>query len=107
MATQDAWGDFEVRFLVFYNHSEGLVLKACADRQQTLRQGLRYYKVDHLKQIVVGFNEDCHSNLTKSGKKQDLIDRIHRELDDWRRSGNVDRWLKGRAIAQRVRQTGT
>ncbi|KAI0801178.1 PINIT domain-containing protein [Fomes fomentarius] len=84
MATQDAWGDFE-----------------------TLRQNLRYYKVDHLKQIVVGFNEECHSNLTKSGKKQDLIDRIHKELDDWRRSGNVDRWLKGRAIAQRVRQTGT
>ncbi|KAI0735084.1 PINIT domain-containing protein [Earliella scabrosa] len=84
MASQDVWADFE-----------------------TLRHNLRYYKVDHLKQIVVGFNEECSSNLTKSGKKQDLIDRIHNELQDWKKRGLVDRWMKGKAIAYRVRQTGT
>ncbi|KAI0756915.1 PINIT domain-containing protein [Daedaleopsis nitida] len=84
MASQDVWADFE-----------------------TLRHNLKYYKVDHLKQIVAGFNEECHSNLTKSGKKQDLIDRIFNELADWKIHNWVDRWLKGKAIAARVRQTGT
>ena len=107
MASQDVWADFEVRFFRSLSITRAVVLKACADRQQTLRHNLRYYKVDHLKQIVVGFNEECSSNLTKSGKKQDLIDRIHNELQDWKKRGLVDRWMKGKAIAYRVRQTGT
>ncbi|RPD55819.1 hypothetical protein L227DRAFT_532655 [Lentinus tigrinus ALCF2SS1-6] len=84
MANNDVWDDFE-----------------------TFRHNLKYFKVDHLKQVVAGFNEDCGSNLTKSGKKADLIDRIYNELRSWRLRNEVDRWLKGKALAERVRRTGT
>ncbi|OSD03150.1 hypothetical protein PYCCODRAFT_1434570 [Trametes coccinea BRFM310] len=83
MATQDAWADFE-----------------------TLRHNLKSNKVEQLKQILTGFNEECFTNLTKTGKKQDLIDKITRELDNWRRSSSVEQWQKAKAIMQRVRQTG-
>ncbi|KAH9898315.1 PINIT domain-containing protein [Cubamyces lactineus] len=83
MANQDAWADFD-----------------------TLRHNLKSNKVEQLKQILTGFNDECHTNLTKTGKKQDLIDKITRELDNWRRSDSVDYWLRAKAIMQRVRQTG-
>ena len=63
-------------------------------------------KVEQLKQILTGFNDECYTNLTKTGKKQDLIDKITRELDNWRRSLSVEQWQKAKAIMQRVRQTG-
>ena len=75
-------------------------------RQQTLRHNLKSNKVEQLKQILTGLNEECHTNLTKTGKKQDLIDKITRELDDWRRSDNVERWSRAKGIMSRVRQTG-
>ncbi|KAI0669812.1 PINIT domain-containing protein [Trametes maxima] len=83
MANQDAWADFE-----------------------TLRHNLKSNKVEQLKQILTAFNDECHTNLTKTGKKQDLIDKITRELDDWRRQGSVELWVRAKAIMQRVRQTG-
>ncbi|KAI9065812.1 hypothetical protein FKP32DRAFT_1646795 [Trametes sanguinea] len=83
MANQDVWADFE-----------------------TLRHNLKSNKVEQLKQILTGFNDECYTNLTKTGKKQDLIDKITRELDNWRRSLSVEQWQKAKAIMQRVRQTG-
>ncbi|KAI0651937.1 PINIT domain-containing protein [Trametes meyenii] len=83
MANQDAWADFE-----------------------TLRHNLKSNKVEQLKQILTGFNEECRTNLTKTGKKQDLIDKIIRELDDWRRKNSVELWVRAKTIMQRVRQTG-
>ena len=75
-------------------------------RQQTLRHNLKSNKVEQLKQILTGLNEECHTNLTKTGKKQDLIDKITRELDDWRRSDNVERWSRAKGIMSRVRSQG-
>ncbi|KAI0375084.1 hypothetical protein BV20DRAFT_960150 [Pilatotrama ljubarskyi] len=83
MANQDAWADFE-----------------------TLRHNLKLNKVEQLKQILTGFNDECHTNLTKAGKKQDLIDKITRELDQWRRNDSVEYWLRAKAIMQQVRQNG-
>ncbi|KAL1951848.1 hypothetical protein VTO73DRAFT_997 [Trametes versicolor] len=83
MANQDAWADFE-----------------------TLRHNLKSNKVEQLKQILTLFNDECHTNLTKTGKKQDLIDKITRELDQWRRSESVDLWVRAKAIMQRVRHSG-
>ena len=84
-----------------------LVFKAHANpAKQTLRHNLKYYKVDHLKQVIAGFNEECGSNLTKSGKKQDILNRIHSELLDWRVNNKLDKWIKGKALANRIRTTG-
>ncbi|PIL31883.1 transcription factor [Ganoderma sinense ZZ0214-1] len=80
MASQDVWSDFE-----------------------TFRHNVRQNKVDQLKQILSAFNEECNTNHTKTGKKQDLIDKITRSLDIWRREDNHDRWLRAKAIMNRVR----
>jgi E3 SUMO-protein ligase PIAS1 len=44
--------------------------------------------------------------MPKSGKKQELIERIVDVLDQWRRGNNEDRWAKARAIVAQVRNTG-
>ncbi|GJE87674.1 E3 SUMO-protein ligase [Phanerochaete sordida] len=64
----------------------------------TVRHNVKHNTVDRLKQIILSFNEQCGTSFTKSGKKQELIDRITRELDLWRRANNVDRWMKAKTI---------
>lgn len=44
--------------------------------------------------------------LSKSGKKQELIDRIINSLNDWRVSSNVDKWNKARSVLYQVRNSG-
>ncbi|KZT72828.1 hypothetical protein DAEQUDRAFT_743461 [Daedalea quercina L-15889] len=83
MASQNVWSDFDA-----------------------LRHNVKSNTVERLKQILSGFNEECHTNCTKSGKKQDLIDRITREMEQWRANNNVERWVKGRTIINQVRSTG-
>ncbi|EPT03854.1 hypothetical protein FOMPIDRAFT_1046334 [Fomitopsis schrenkii] len=83
MASQNVWSDFDA-----------------------LRHNVKSNTVERLKQILTGFNEECYTNCTKSGKKQDLIDRITHEMEAWRNSNNVERWVKGRTIINQVRSTG-
>jgi E3 SUMO-protein ligase PIAS1 len=71
-----------------------------------LRHSVKQNTVDRLKQIIAGFNDECSTNLAKSGKKQELIDRIHTNLDLWRTSGAVDKWQKARTIIHQVRTSG-
>jgi E3 SUMO-protein ligase PIAS1 len=44
--------------------------------------------------------------LSKSGKKQDLIDRILNSLNEWRASSNIDKWNKARSVLYQVRNSG-
>lgn len=73
---------------------------------QTLRVNVRHNTVDRLKQIIAGFNDECWTMLSKSGKKQDLIDRILNALNEWRVSSNVDKWNKARSVLYQVRNSG-
>ena len=63
--------------------------------------------MDRLKQIINGLVEECSAQLSKSGKKQDLIDRIIRELDNYRVNGKVEYWHRARAVLHQVRTSGT
>jgi E3 SUMO-protein ligase PIAS1 len=83
MSTVDPWGDFD-----------------------TLKVSVRHNTVDRLKQIIAGFNDECWTMLSKSGKKQDLIDRILNALNDWHVSSNVDKWNKARSVLYQVRNSG-
>ncbi|KAF8272903.1 PINIT domain-containing protein [Lactarius quietus] len=83
MSTADPWGDFD-----------------------TLKVNVRHNTVDRLKQIIAGFNDECWTMLSKSGKKQDLIDRILNVLNEWRVSSNVDKWNKARSVLYQVRNSG-
>ncbi|KAJ3479600.1 hypothetical protein NLI96_g8936 [Meripilus lineatus] len=84
MSSTDAWADFE-----------------------TTRHAVKHNTVDRLKQVINGFNEECGSNFTKGGKKQDIIDKITTELDGWRRLNAIDKWTRGKAILNQVRATGS
>lgn len=83
MAANDSWTDFE-----------------------NLRHTVKHNTVDKLKQILTGFNEQCNTSFHKSGKKQDLIDRVVLQMDIWRRENNVDKWTKAHAVLNQVRRTG-
>jgi len=62
--------------------------------------------VDRLKQILSGFNDECQAILFKSGKKQDLIDRIVSQLDQWRQANDADKWIRAKAVLHLVRNSG-
>ncbi|KAH9050423.1 PINIT domain-containing protein [Lactarius hengduanensis] len=83
MSTADPWGDFD-----------------------TLKVNVRHNTVDRLKQIIAGFNDVCWTMLSKTGKKQDLIDRILSVLNEWRVSSNLDKWNKARSVLYQVRNSG-
>ena len=68
-----------------------------------MRNNVKQNTVDRLKQILISFNEQCGTNFTKTGKKQELIDRITRELELWRRTNSVEKWLKAKTILNQVR----
>lgn len=67
---------------------------------------LRLNTVAKLQTIINGWSAQCRVMLTKSGKKQDLIDRMMRQLDQWKEQNNVDKWLKAKAVLDQVKETG-
>ena len=54
----------------------------------------------------MGFNEECSTVFFKSGKKQEIIDRIVAQLDAWRISHNLEKWTKAKAVLYQVRNSG-
>jgi E3 SUMO-protein ligase PIAS1 len=62
--------------------------------------------VDKLKHILTGLNEECGTHHARSGKKQDLIDRIVNSLDQWRILKAEDKWSKAKTVIAQVRTTG-
>ncbi|KAI0094836.1 PINIT domain-containing protein [Irpex rosettiformis] len=80
MASESVWADFD-----------------------TVRHNVKQNTVDRLKQIIIGLNDQCGTNFTKSGKKQELIDRVTRELDLWRRANNTEKWVKAKGVLNQAR----
>ena len=73
---------------------------------KALRHNIRLNTVDRLKQIVNGLNEECFLSISKSGRKQELIDRIVDVLARWKMENNIDRWNKARTVINQVRTSG-
>lgn len=44
--------------------------------------------------------------LSKTGKKQDLIERITGCMDLWKANRDVDKWTKARGVLYQVRNAG-
>ncbi|KAJ7293528.1 PINIT domain-containing protein [Mycena rebaudengoi] len=84
MATSDVWSDFD-----------------------TIRHNIKYNTVDKLKQILGGLNDECGTNFSKSGKKQEIIDRITSVLDGWRIGSMAEKWIKAKAVVSQVRYSGS
>ncbi|EDR14963.1 uncharacterized protein LACBIDRAFT_300609 [Laccaria bicolor S238N-H82] len=83
MAGVDSWVDFE-----------------------QIRHNIKNNTVDRLKQILTGLNDECGTHFSKSGKKQEIIDRIVAVLDSWRAANYEDRWAKAKAVVHQVRNLG-
>ncbi|KAK7064267.1 MIZ zinc finger protein [Favolaschia claudopus] len=83
MSANDVWNDFD-----------------------TIRHNVKQNTVDRLKHILAGLNTECGTNFSKSGKKQDIIDRIVRTLDHWRTNNMTEKWVKAKAIVTQVRYSG-
>lgn len=62
--------------------------------------------MDRLKQIVLGVNDECSTHISKSGKKQEIIDRIVAVFDNWRAGNYTDKWTKAKAIIYQVKNSG-
>ncbi|KAJ7596981.1 PINIT domain-containing protein [Mycena floridula] len=73
---------------------------------ENLRHTVKNNTVDRLKQIVLGLNDECGARIQKTGKKQDIIDRIVVALETWRRNNQEDVWLKAKVILYQVRNSG-
>ncbi|KAF8213099.1 PINIT domain-containing protein [Mycena galopus ATCC 62051] len=82
-SANDVWGDFE-----------------------TIRHNIKQNTVDKLKQILSGLNSECGTSFSKSGKKQDIIDRIVRTLDHWRSTSMTEKWVNAKAVVAQVRYSG-
>ncbi|KAJ7125633.1 PINIT domain-containing protein [Mycena crocata] len=83
MASTDVWADFD-----------------------TIRHNIRHNTVDKLKQILSGLNDECGTHFSKSGKKQEIIDRIVLTLDTWRSGSMTEKWVKAKSVVNQVRYSG-
>jgi E3 SUMO-protein ligase PIAS1 len=63
--------------------------------------------VDKLRHIISGLNEQTSAGISKTGKKQDLIDRVRQVCNMWKTYGNADKWRKAKVILAQVRQNGS
>ncbi|KAF8168157.1 PINIT domain-containing protein [Crassisporium funariophilum] len=84
MASSEAWLDFD-----------------------QVRHNIKNNTVDKLKQILSGLNDECGTHFSKSGKKQEIIDRIVAVLDMWRAANHEDKYMKAKSVVYQVRNTGT
>lgn len=84
MATQDVFADIE-----------------------TVKANVRSNIVERLKYIISALNDDCGVSISKTGKKNDLIERITRQLDSWRLAKNEAAFTRAKAIVNRVTYGGS
>lgn len=64
--------------------------------------------IDKLKRIIDGINDECHAirPIPKHGKKQDLIDRICNEMNDWHAKHSTENYAHAKEVIVQVRDTG-
>ena len=62
--------------------------------------------MDRLKQVIIGFVEELGLPLSKSGKKQELIDKVTAELDKIRYMHDTERYKIAQNVLSNVRTNG-
>ncbi|KAJ7446598.1 PINIT domain-containing protein [Mycena latifolia] len=59
---------------------------------------LPYGTIAELKHIILSLNNECGTHMTRSGKKQDLVDRLCLQLGAWKSNNNMARWMTAKTI---------
>jgi E3 SUMO-protein ligase PIAS1 len=62
--------------------------------------------MDRLKQMITGFNDEMHLSMAKSGRKQDLIDRIRSRMQFIKTQNDVAQWEKAKRVLYQVKVSG-
>ena len=73
---------------------------------QNLKSLVARSTVDRLKSIIAGFAAECHTSISKYGKKGELIDRICDALASWKARSDLTSFTKARGIIYQVKNTG-
>ncbi|VDB99640.1 unnamed protein product [Peniophora sp. CBMAI 1063] len=73
----------------------------------TLRSLVARSTVDRLKAIIAGFAAECHTSISKYGKKNELIDRICESLSSWKARSDLTNFNKARGVIIQVKNTGS
>ena len=90
-------------FFIMYSVLSSTPFPCC----QNIRHSVKSHTVDRLKQIIAGFNEECRVNVSRQGKKQDLIAKVIGELDKFKFTGQVDQWTRACGVISQVRTNGS
>ncbi|KAJ7155119.1 PINIT domain-containing protein [Mycena filopes] len=61
-------------------------------------KALPYGTAVDLKQIIITLNTECGTHMARSGKKQDLVDRLRAQFSSWKGTNSVARWRTAKAI---------
>ncbi|KAH8835711.1 PINIT domain-containing protein [Flagelloscypha sp. PMI_526] len=72
-----------------------------------IRSLIPVFTVERLKHVMQGLNDECHARLSKTGKKQELIDRIQSQMADWRNRNATAAWASAKTVINHVRQHGS
>lgn len=55
-----------------------------------------------LKQIIIGINLECGIHMIRSGKKQDLIDRLCAQFATWKSTNNMQSWVRAKTVIDQI-----
>ncbi|KAJ7282482.1 PINIT domain-containing protein [Mycena rebaudengoi] len=66
---------------------------------------LPYKTVAELKNIIVGINEECDVHLTRTGKKQLLVDRLRIQFVTWQSANLVEKWRGAKRVIEQIGST--
>ncbi|KAF7348866.1 hypothetical protein MVEN_01406700 [Mycena venus] len=56
-----------------------------------------------LKQLIISLNTECGTHMIRTGRKQDLVDRLRAQFATWKSTNNVARWRTAKAIIDEIK----
>ncbi|KAJ6509862.1 PINIT domain-containing protein [Mycena vulgaris] len=64
---------------------------------------LPYGTVADLKHVILSVNNECGTHMIRSGKKQDLVDRLCAQFGAWKSNNNTAKWTTAKAIIDQIK----
>ncbi|KAJ7472876.1 PINIT domain-containing protein [Mycena galericulata] len=70
---------------------------------QAVAKALPYGTIADLKHIILGINNECGTHMTRSGRKQELVDRLCAQFATWKTTNNISNWTVAKSIIDQMR----
>lgn len=99
----DAWSDVDVRTTVDVMHHSGQLTFYFSFLQRVL-SGLRHVTVPQLRDMMKKIQDDGLANITRGGRKSELVDRITKVVRNLQYENRIEHWKKVRDILSPNRQ---